>query len=510
MRLAAMMPNPVMSQAMSQALENVRELRKSILGAAIPDEHIWFRNLLLGIVNCALLDYESVELGVQKSICLAALGSRNLLELKVIATYVLASEKNVNGGSYLGVRISAVVQGIDGNFYGTTQGGGGDDSLCGGGCGTVFRITLGGTLTTLYNFCSQGGSDCTDGREPIGGLVQATDGNFYGTTLGGGANGEGTVFKISPATPYTLTTLYSFCSQGGSDCTDGADPTATLVQATDGNFYGTTGLGGGDNSFSCDEGRGCGTVFRITPSGTLTTLHSFDYADGYGPTGALVQTPDGNFYGATLSGGTPGYGTVFKISPTLPYTLTTVYNFCSQGGSACTDGRTPFGGLVKATDGRFYWTTNAGGVNIDCFGSACGTVFRITPGGTLTTLHSFDYTDGYGPSAGLVQGTDGKFYGTTYEGGASDDGTVFSLSVGIGPFVETLPAFGKVGTPVHILGTNLTGTTSVTFDGTPATFTVVSKTLVFTNVPAGATTGTVQVVTPGGTLSSNVNFQVLP
>jgi uncharacterized repeat protein (TIGR03803 family) len=177
-------------------------------------------------------------------------------------------------------------------------------------------------------------------------------------------------------------------------------------------------------------------------------------------------------------------------------TFTTLHRF------DLTDGASPVAALIQATDGNFYGTTEVGGANRN------GTVFKITPGGNLTTLHSFDYTDGYGPSAGLVQGTDGKFYRTTAEGGAGGDGTVFSLSVGIGPFVKTLPPFGKVGTPVHILGTNLTGTTSVTFDGTPATFTVVSKTLIFTNVPAGATTGTVQVVTPGGTLSSNVPFTV--
>jgi uncharacterized repeat protein (TIGR03803 family) len=167
-----------------------------------------------------------------------------------------------------------------------------------------------------------------------------------------------------------------------------------------------------------------------------------------------------------------------------------------------TVGASPEAALIQATDENFYGTTLEGGAN------NAGTVFKITPGGTLMMLYSFCSqsicADGYYPQGVLIQATDGKFYGTTSEGGASDDGTVFSLSGGIGPFVKILPPFGKVGTPVHILGTNLTGTTSVTFDGTPATFTVITKTLIFTNVPAGATTGTVQIETPKGTLSSNV------
>jgi len=342
-------------------------------------------------------------------------------------------------------------------------------------------------FTLLYSFGMTG-----DGASPYAGLAQGTDGNFYGTTFIGGAYGSyGTVFKITPRGK--LTTLHSF------DGTDGDQP-AGLVLAIDGNFYGTTEFGGANSN---------GTVFKITSSGALTTLHSFDRTDGAGPYDAgLVQATDGNFYGTTYQGGADDYGTVFKITPRGK--LTTLHSFSNADGSF------PRAGLVQGTDGNFYGTTQEGGAVGSC-GDGCGTVFRITPGGTLTTLHSFDLTDGEYPLAGLVQGTNGTFYGTADCGGAYGPGcgpyypgTVFSLSVGLGPFVETLPAFGKVGTPVHILGTNLTGTTSVTFDGTPATFTVVSKTLIFTNVPAGATTGTVQVATPSGPLSNNVPFQVNP
>ena len=305
------------------------------------------------------------------------------------------------------------------------------------------------TFTRLHRF------DGTDGSSPYAGLVQATGGNLYGTTETGGANNYyGTVFKITPSG--TLTTLYSFCSQSG--CADGANPYAGVVQDTNGNFYGTTG-GGGVTS-------GGGTVFKITPSGTLTTL----------------------------------------------------YSFCSE--SDCTDGADP-AGLVQATDGNFYGTTSGGGVNgTDCGSGGCGTVFKITPSGTLTTLYSFCpqgrvCEDGRAP-VGLVQDTNGMFYGTTAIGAHISDcrsvgcGTIFSLSVGLGPFVKTQPASARVGGFVEILGTNLTGATSVSFNGTPAVFRVVLNSLIKTTVPAGATTGTVQAVTPGGTLSSNVPFRVLP
>jgi uncharacterized repeat protein (TIGR03803 family) len=365
---------------------------------------------------------------------------------------------------------AAMVQGSDGNFYGTTSGGGANGNL-----GTVFKITPGGSLTTLYSF----GSQPNDGYDPYAGLVQGTDGNFYGTTVYGGMI-YGTVFKVTPLG--ALTTLHAF------DGTDGADPYAGLVQGTDGNFYGTT-LGGGANSN--------GTVFKITPAGALTTLHRFNYLDdGADPLAGLVQATDGNFYGTTSQGGANYAGTVFKVTPVG--TLTTLHVFGGSDGVAV-----PYAGLVLSTDGNFYGTTVGGGANHD------GTVFKVTPVGTLTTLHSFDGTDGESPHAGLVQGTDGNFYGTTYGGGANGYGTVFSLSVGLAPFVETQPISGSTGAPVTILGTNLTGATGVTFNGTPAPFNVVSPTEITTNVPSGAITGFVQVTgTPSGTLTSNTTFRV--
>src|SRR5215472_12076832 len=193
-------------------------------------------------------------------------------------------------------------------------------------------------LTVLHSF------EGTDGANPAAALIQAADGNFYGTTVAGGANnscsyfgvsGCGTIFEITPSG--TLTTLYSFCSQSG--CPDGNFPAAALVEAADGNFYGTTPAGGANDSCTYFSRTGCGTIFEITPSGTLTTLYSFcsqgsfpDCPDGASPNG-LVLGSDGNLYGTAYLGGANDSGTVFQITPSG--TLTTLYSFCSQ--SNCTD-----------------------------------------------------------------------------------------------------------------------------------------------------------------------------
>src|ERR1022692_1878683 len=410
-----------------------------------------------------------------------------------------------DGGDGQNPQAAVLVQGIDGNLYGTVASGG---TYSGG---AVFKITPSGTFTTIYNFCSQSG--CSDGKYPLAGLVQATSGYVYGTTAGGGANGGancasypgcGTVFRIAPSGGSTFETLYSFCVQSG--CTDGANPVGTLVKAASGDLYGTTNAGGAN----CVVHGGCGTVFKITPSGTLTMLYSFCRTDGSTPWAGLVQATSGYLYGTTEIGGANGAGTVFRIAPSGGSTFKTLYSFCAQSG--CTDGDEPMAGLVQATHGDFYGTTSNAGTN------GGGTVFKITPSGKLTTVYSFcaqsGCTDGFKPLAGLVQATNGNFYGTTFYGGDCGGtygcGAGFSPSVGLGPFVETQPTSSKVGAAVQILGTDLTGATTVTFNSTAAAFTVVSPTLIATTVPAGATTGTVQVVTPSRTLSSNMPFRVLP
>jgi len=379
-----------------------------------------------------------------------------------------------------------LVQAANGDLYGTTAAGG----MCAEG--TVFKISLHGALTTLYCFCSL--ANCADGSVPYAGLVQATDGDLYGTTLSDGAHSGGTVFRITPAG--TLTTLYSFCSL--ANCADGEGPQAGLLEASNRELYGTTARGGANLG---------GTIFQIAPSGTLTTLYTFcslaNCSDGELPYGTLMQAADGELYGTTSGGGADGAGTVFRITPSG--TLTTLYSFCSL--EHCADGRDPHAGLIQATDGNLYGATVAGGTNVG------GTLFQITPSGTLTTLYRFcsqgyPCPDGKYP-AGLVQATNGNLYGTTIDGGANLAGTVFGLSLGLAPFVESLPTAGKVGSRAKILGTDLTGATSVTFNSSVATFKVASATLITATVPAGATTGTIQVVTPSGTLSSNVPFRIL-
>jgi len=458
---------------------------------------------------------------------------------------------------------SNLLQATDGNLYGYTTEGGLD--VCSGSCGTLFKIDDKGKLTTFYEFCRGGKLPCPDGITPNGALIQASDGNFYGTTMQGGPHngpnclhGCGTIFRITPKGK--LTTLYSFCAL--ANCADGASPEGALLQASNGKLYGETGIGGNGVNF------GMGTIFEITLQGKLTTIHTFctnypDCSDGIEPTFGLIQARNGNLYGTTAEGGGvvnggPGlYGTVFELK--LDGTLTSLYVFCVTGYPTCPDGEFPVGQLVQAADGTFYGLTNQGGTG------HFGTIFNMTPSGQLTTIHTFEGTDGgfpegimqasngafYGStefdgaygyggtlfllnSAGfttlynfcsqtncpdgagpsvLTQGTDGIFYGTTEVGGNLNYcfggcGTLFSLNDGLHAFVEADPDFGKVGRKVILLGTNLTGTSGVSFHGTPATFQIVSKSEVITTVPAGATTGKITVTTPRGTLTSNVKFRV--
>ncbi|MGA2190479.1 MAG: choice-of-anchor tandem repeat GloVer-containing protein [Steroidobacteraceae bacterium] len=442
------------------------------------------------------------------------------------------------GGSTDGYQPKAgLVQATNGDLYGTTTAGGTDDN------GVVFKITAKGKLTAVLSF--EYSTNGTDGSQPYAGLIQ--NGELYGTTDAGGTSAEGTVFKVTPAGK--LTTLHSFVKN-----TDGANPRAGLIRgANGGDYYGTTYLGGNN---------GVGTAFKITPGGTLTVLHSFNgSSDGGDPVGPLVLAANGDFYGTTYWGGASGAGTgtgtVFKLTPGGK--LTTLFSFCAQGSSGCTYGANPAAGLLWATDGDLYGITNSGGLY------GYGTIFKITTAGTLTTLHSFDSTDGANPVAGLIQATDGNFYGTTSGGGAggegtvfmmtpdwtlttlysfcsqtncadggvpnagllqatdgdfygttyensagSGGGTVFKLSMGLSPFVEPQLTSGAVGASIKILGTDLTGATGVTFNGIAAAFTVASKSEIKATVPTGATTGAIVVTTPGSTLNSNGVFTVKP
>lgn len=245
------------------------------------------------------------------------------------------------GGDDGGVPMTHLVQTSSGTLYGTTATGGLYLS------GTVFQITSTGDDSVLYNFGSAGP---TDAVAPAAGLIRATDGALYGTTALGGTSNSGTVFSVTLAGAETV--LASFA--GGMA---GETPTQSLVQASDGNFYGTSSTGGLSDD-RCPAG--CGTVFQITPSGAFTVLYQFDRAAGDGvlPSSALIQASDGNFYGTTRAGGSgscsAGCGTVFKISPGGDETV--LYSF---GGA--NDGAAPQATLLQASDGALYGTTSAGG-----------------------------------------------------------------------------------------------------------------------------------------------------
>ena len=303
---------------------------------------------------------------------------------------------------------AALTLGSDGNFYGTTECGGITNSTYSSGMGTVFKVTTNGTLTTLALF------NGTNGANPYAALTLGNDGNFYGTTYAGGIFNfplGGTVFKVT--TNGALTTLVSFYYY-----TNGACPQAGLTLGNDGNFYGTTSWGGGSGNYY-------GTVFKVTTNGVLTTLVSFNRTNGANPNG-LTLANDGNFYGTTANGGSGnGYGTVFKVGSSMNGGFTTLASFNGSNGTYPS-------ALTLGTDGNLYGTTEGGGITNSEFPfDGMGTVFKVTTDGTLTTLYSFTGgSDGAYPSwlGGLTLGNDGNFYGTTEEGGTDGVGTVFKVT----------------------------------------------------------------------------------
>ncbi len=289
-----------------------------------------------------------------------------------------------------GANPTRLLQGRDGNFFGTTIQG------ATGNCGTIFKTTPAGTYTVLHAFAGSTGDGCQSGA----GLIQGNDGNFYGTTTVAGAHSCGTVFKITPAGSESV--LYSFA--GGSD---GCNPAAELVQGIDGNFYGTTKFGGS---------AGVGTIFQVTAAGTEKILYTFTGGvDGGRPVSALIQASDGNFYGTSV-GVSSGGGTVFRISPAGNYTLLYAFPLSGNGSGPLT--------LALAPDGNFYGTTSAGGTYNQ------GTVFKVTAAGAESVLYSLrgGTTDGSLALAGLVVGTDGNLYGTTDLGGTNNLGTAFVVT----------------------------------------------------------------------------------
>jgi uncharacterized repeat protein (TIGR03803 family) len=431
-------------------------------------------------------------------------------------------------GSY---EFSALIQGRDGNLYGTDAPGGAY------GYGSIFQLTPAGTLNYLHDFCHQTG--CSDGGYSGIPLLLASDGNFYGAASGGTYN-MGIIFKLTPEGTYTV--LHSFDGSDGSypgalmeasdgnlygatysgpngagtvfrispqgqvstlhkfNVTDGISPGAPLIQGTDGYLYGTTHAGGIGTCYTSSLPQGCGTVFKISASGAFTVLHRFYYGDGTVPYAPVMQASNGDFYGTTFEGGfisfygcPYGCGTIYRTTSSGTFTVMHTFDF-GLGGN-------PYAGLVQANDGNLYGTSPIGG------DGGYGEIFKMTPAGGFSVVYGFDpsLTQGGGATA-VLQATDGKFYGTYLFGYYI--GAAFSLDVGLGPFVTFVQPTGKTGGTAQILGQGFTGTTSVTFNGTPASFKVVSDTYLTATVPSGARSGPVAVTTPTGTLDSNVSFRI--
>lgn len=355
------------------------------------------------------------------------------------------------------------VQGTDGNFYGTTRFGGTGTSGCSIGCGVIYKMTLNGAITVLHNF----GGFPSDGADPRGVLVQGNDGNFYGVTYSGGTLNLGTVFKLTPTGQYSV--LYNFCSAAG--CTDGKNPWIGLIAGTDGNLYGTS-QGGAHNA---------GAIFKVTPTGTFTTLYSFCNvtfcADGFFPQTPLMQHTNGKFYGVTESGGANGLnGGVF-------YSLDL--------------GLKPFVNL-------FTWMGKVG-KSVEILGQGFTGTTAVSFNGTAAT---FTVTSDTYLTAVVPSGASTGFVTVTTPGGPLKSNRKFLVTPSILSFS---PTSGQVATSVVITGTSFTGATRVTFGGVKATtFSVDTDSQITATVPTGAKTGKIQVTTPGGIATSSGTFTVLP
>jgi uncharacterized repeat protein (TIGR03803 family) len=438
---------------------------------------------------------------------------------------------------------NALIQASDGNFYGaaqlTTQGTSNPHG------GTLFKITPSGQFTLLFTFSKNSSGQYLNGDNPASGLVEANDGFIYGTSFEGGSNNDGVLFRIQK-TGKNFSVVHTFCSS--SNCADGISP-GGLILGRDGSLYGTTFEGGSNNS-TCAPLSGCGTIFKFTPPSTFTTLFEFDGSStqGAGP-GGMIQGTDGNFYGVagnsvfqfTSAGQLNLLETFPKVDGFLPtsgdsglvqaangnlygglttYSMNQVqfYSISPSGsgfteypsiGTLAIDFR--IGNMVQASDGNLWTAFNQ-------VSAGDGSIIAFSPvDGSVVQNFSFSGSNGATPEAGVIQGADGKIYGTTLGGGTvaqgqQASGTVWVLDAGLAPPIATIAAFtptsGSVGAKVTIRGSNFVGTTAVTFNGVAATFKVLNRSFISATVPVAATTGPIAVTNAGGTTTSTRRFKV--
>jgi len=415
---------------------------------------------------------------------------------------------NAGAGEPYNFNVTRLAQACDGNFYAESNSGG-------NGNGTVAQISTSGSVNVILNF------NGTDGSNEVGGMTLGTDCNLYGNTWSGGTSGQGITFKITTAG--VETPMHNFTNTG-----DGDNPANALILGNDGNFYGTSNgtetiyrvspsgtfktlhsfgitFGGGQLSWGGDGNiyggmndggtSNFGFLYKMTTSGTVTVLHNFTGTDGAIGSPGMTQASNGLFYGTGQQGGTNNAGVVFKISSGGAYTLLHSLNGTSDGKQALV--------LLLATDGNFYGEAVQGGTG------SCGTIFKVTPAGAFNVIYTFDGTHGCTPSGYLTQDTDGKLYGLTIAGGAHGNGTFFSLDLGLKPFISLQSTSGKVGSTVGILGQEFSSSSVVKFNGVQATKTVLTGTTYITaTVPAGATDGYVTVTTGATTLTSTKTYIV--
>ena len=432
-----------------------------------------------------------------------------------------------------GARPGVLIQASDGNSYGTAQVSQAGISDPQGG--SIYKITSTGQFTLLFTFSPGPGNNYPDGNMPGAALVEGMDGLLYGTAIFGGANNQGVVFRIAK-NGSGFQVLHHFCSL--ANCADGTTPVG-LILAKNGIFYGSAALGGA---------HGFGALFKMTPNGTLTILHSLDGVnDAYEPS-AIIQGVDGNFYGT--SHGPDINGQLFKLTPTGRFTVIHAFAFeefainpllqasngtlfgvsdtraggqqlfsiaPSGGGFQSFPSFAPLAGvgdvpaLIEASDGNLWETTFEGGE------FSAGSILALSQQGVVMRTFSFNGLDGGLPDARLLQGADGKIYGTATDGGSvakglTANGTVFSLDAGLTPPGATIAAFkpgmGMAGAKVTIRGNHMIGTTAVTFNGVNATFTVLNVNFIVATVPGSASTGPIAVTNPGGTVVSTKSFVI--